>query len=154
MGIFHSKHATGAARAPAAQWAGNVVAVRYDFAYDHSEHADGDIIEIGILPAHHTVRDMTIDSTDVDAGTDFETDVGLMNGKVGDDVGPDGSTPRTCGAEFFLGATIGRTVYMARMAIAGGFRIEPVDYDRSIGVKLVDLGTVDGTYAVTVFYGT
>lgn len=154
MAIFHSKYTRGGYRAPAAQWAGNVVAVRYEFAYDHSEHSDGDIVEIGILPAHHTVRDMTIDCTDVDAGTDFETDVGLMNGEVGDDVGPDGVTARTCGAEFFSGATVGRTVFVGRMALAGGFRIAPTDKDRSIGVKLVDLGTADGTYAITVLMGT
>jgi hypothetical protein len=153
MAITHSKYTRGAYRAPAAQWAGNVVAVRYEFAYDNAA-SDGDIVELGILPAHHTVRDMTIDCTDVDGGTDFETDVGLMNGEVGDDVGPDGTTPRTCGAEFFSGSTVGRTSASGRMSLATGFRIAPTDKDRSIGVKLVDQGTTTGTYAITVLMGT
>jgi len=152
VAILHSKYASGAFRAPAAQWAGNVIAVRYEFTYV-STSSDGDIVELGILPAYHTVRDMTIDCTDVDGGTDFETDVGIMNGDVGEDYST-GTTPRTCGAEFFSGATVGRSAGTARMSLATGFRVAPTDSDRSIGVKLVDQGTTGGTYAVTVLMGT
>lgn len=155
MAILHSKYTQGPLRVPASQWAGDVVCARYDYAYDPTS-GDGDIVELGILPAHHSVRDAVVISEDVDGGSDFETDVGLMNGKVGDDVGPDGSTPRTCGAEFFSGATVGRGAgtQMARMTLPGGFLVEPTDEDRSIGVKLVDQGTVAGTYTLIVWYST
>jgi hypothetical protein len=158
MAITHSKYVLGALRVPAAQDAGDVVAVRYEFTYDNTT-SDGDILELGILPAYHTVRDMVLTATDVDSGTDFEWDIGLMNGGVdspggvGEDTS-DGSTARTCGDEFFDGATVGQTAGSARMSEADGFNVAPVAYDRSIGVKFVDQGTTTGTFSVTVIYGT
>jgi hypothetical protein len=153
MAILHSKYVHGAFRVPTPSAAGEVVAIRYEYDYTGDE-SDGDILDLGILPANTTVLDMVADVDDVDGGSDFEFDVGLMNGNVGDTFGPDGTTPRTCGAEFFDGATIGQDAGIARMTVETGFRVAKVGYDRSIGVKFVDQGTTDGTFGLTVFYGS
>jgi hypothetical protein len=154
MALTHSEYVRGGERVPASQWAGDVVAVRYEFPYVGANYADGDIVELGILPAHHTVRDMIIDSELVDSGSDFEVDVGLMSGEVGEALDEEGSA-RTCGAEFFSGATTGQTAGTGRMSLGTGFAVAPTDKDRSIGVKLVDQGAGEGgTWALTVLYST
>lgn len=153
MALTHSIYVRGGQRVPAAQQAGDVVAVKYTFAYDDSALSDGDIHELGILPAHHTVRDAVLIATDVDSGTDFELDIGLMSGDVGEALDADGNA-RTSGDELFDGATTGQSAGVARMSEPDGFAIAPVAYDRSIGLKVVDKGTTDGTVTLIVFYGT
>lgn len=152
MAILFSKYVRGALRIPTADKAGEVIAVRYEYDYLSTE-SDGDILDLGILPAHHTVRDIVVDVDDVDSGTDFEWDLGLMNGSPGETYST-GTTPRTCGAEFFSGATTGQSAGIVRPTLKTAFRVERVGYDRSIGLKLVDQGTTTGKIGVTVFYGT
>jgi len=153
MTLTHSEYVRGGKRVPASQYAGEVVAVRYELAYAASAYSDGDIVELGVLPAHHTVRDMVVDSTDVDDGTDFEWDLGLMSGEVGEALDEDDNA-RTCGDEFFDSGTLGRDAGVDRMSNPAGFKVTPTDKDRSIGLKLIDQGTTTGTFGVTVFYGT
>lgn len=152
MALTHSKYVRGAERIPGPDKAGEVIAVRYEFAYDHSTHSDGDIVELGILPAHMTVREIVVDADDVDGGTDFEWDLGLMSGKPGEALDEEGNA-RTCGAEFFSGATLGQSAGVTRPTLKTAYRVTPVAYDRSIGLKLVDLGTVDGVIGFTVWFG-
>lgn len=153
MALTHSKYTNGAFRIPVAEAAGQVVAIQYVYTYDVSETSDGDILELGVLPANHRVVDAILDVSDVDTGTDFEIDIGLMSGNVGEALDAAGDA-RTCGDELFDGATTGQTAGVARMTERDGFAISPVAYDRSIGIKFVDQGTADGTIKLTVFYGT
>jgi hypothetical protein len=138
MALKHSKYVRGPLRIPHAEKAGEVIAVRYEHQY---------------LPANMTVRHIVADADDVDGGTDFEWDLGLMSGKVGEALQDDGD-PRTCGAEFFSGATLGRDVGVATPTLKTAYRVAPVAYDRSIGVKFVDQGTTTGKLGFTVFFGT
>jgi hypothetical protein len=152
MSLHHSKYVLGSYRVPSAQDAGDVVAVRYEVAYNPAVYAAGDILELGILPAHHTVWDMVVDANDLDTATGFSFDIGLMDGDVGEEL--NGSSPRTCGQDFFAGGTIGQSAGVARMNKESGFRVVPTDKDRAIGVKFVGAGTTPGIFGVTVFYGT
>ena len=155
MTILHSKYVAGAFRVPAAQWAGDVVAIRYEVSVP-TDVADGDIIEVGILPAYHRIWDMTLDVDDIDSSTAIVLDVGIMSGEVGADFDADGTTPRTCGDELLDGATTGQAGGMVRPTLGSAFRIAPTDQDRSIGVKVVtDAGAAEaGVIGLTVFYGT
>lgn len=89
------------------------------------------IIDMGIIPAWSTVTDVTIVADDLDSGTTLAIDVGVITGTPGDIVGV-----RTCGSEFFAASTIAQAGGVARMTAKTGFRVDPVGYDRSIGVKI------------------
>lgn len=128
MAITQGKWASGQKIAPVSREAGGVVCERYSFVIG-ADLAINDIIELGILPAYHTVVDATLI---VDEAGTATYDVGIMSGTVGS---PDGA--RTCGNELFAGAADASTVRMSKVA---GFRIEPVDADRSIGVKILTAG--------------
>lgn len=90
-----------------------------------------DIIELCVLPAYHTVVDaiLVID----EAGT-ATYDVGLMSGTPGDT-----DQARTAGNELFAGAA---DASATRMTKSAGFRIAPVQADRSIGVKVLGASVV------------
>lgn len=92
-----------------------------------------DIIDIGILPANHTISDVIIDTDDLDTnGTPLmSVDVGILSGTPGDTV-----SVRTMSNEFFAADTTVRTGGVARMTKSAGFRITPTGSDRSIGVKI------------------
>ena len=94
---------------------------------------NGNFFDVGILPANHTVVDMVLISDDLDTnGTPTITlDVGLLSGTPGD-----ATSNRTIGAEFFSADVGARTGAISRMSLPGGFRVQPVGYDRSIGVKI------------------
>lgn len=96
--------------------------------------AAGNIFDLGILPAFHTVVDMVLITDDLDSnGTPTITlDVGMLTGTPGDNV----SSSRTCGAEFFSADTTARTGGVSRMSLATGFRVQPTGSDRSIGLKV------------------
>ena len=89
------------------------------------------ILDMGIIPAWSTVTDVTIVSDDMDSGATLALDVGLISGTPGDIV-----SVRTIGAEFFSASTIAQAGGVARMTLKTGFRVEPVGYDRSIGIKI------------------
>lgn len=128
MALVQSAWALGQKQAPVSREAGGVVCERYSFTIN-ANLADGDIIELGILPAYHTVVDaiLVVD----EAGT-ATYDVGIMSGVVGDP-----SSSRTCGNELFAGAADAGAVRMSKVA---GFRVAPIGSDRSIGVKVVGHG--------------
>jgi hypothetical protein len=91
-----------------------------------------DIIDIGILPANHTVVDMVLipDDLDTNGAPTLALDVGIMSGTPGDTL-----TARTCGNEFFAADTSVRTGVVATMSKKAGFLVQPSAADRSIGVK-------------------
>jgi hypothetical protein len=156
MALSHSKYVLGGKRVPASQWAGDMVSVRYDVTVPADMDA-ADIIELGILPAHHKVVDAIAisDALDDDSTPTLRTvDVGLMSGEVGAALDPDGGA-RTCGAELFDGTSVGEGG-VTRASLASAFQIAPVAYDRSIGVVLATAGEVpaEGLFSLTVFYST
>lgn len=156
MALSHSKYVLGSKRVPASQWAGDMVAVRYEVTIPEG-FEDGDIIELGILPAYHTVKDAVIDSDalDEDSTPNMRVDVGLMSGQVGEPLDEAGD-PRTCGAELFDEADVG-TGGVIRAEAATAFKIAPVAYDRSIGVECTvtpQQSTLPGTFGLTVYYCT
>jgi hypothetical protein len=93
-----------------------------------------DLIDIGILPANHTIADIFIDTDDIDTnGTPLmSVDVGMMSGTPGDTV-----SVRTVGQEFFAGDTTVRTGGLARTTRSSAMRVAPTGADRSFGVKIV-----------------
>lgn len=93
-----------------------------------------DLIDIGILPANHTIVDMAIDTDDLDSNGAplISLDVGILSGTPGDTV-----SARTMGNEFFAADTTARTGGVSRMTKSAGFRVAPTGADRSIGVKVV-----------------
>lgn len=128
MALVQSAWALGQKQAPVSREAGGVVCERYTFTVT-SNLAAGDIIELGILPAYHTVVDAVLV---VDEAGTATYDVGIMSGVVGDP-----SSSRTCGNEFFAGAADATTT---RITKAAGLRLASSDSDRSVGVKVVGAG--------------
>lgn len=92
-----------------------------------------DLVDLGPLPANHTVTDVILDSDDMDSGGSpaLAFDVGIMSGTVGDTV-----NARTIGNEFFAASNIAQAGGIARMTKSAGMRVAPVGYDRSIGLKI------------------
>lgn len=92
-----------------------------------------DVVDLGPLPANHTVTDVIIDADDMDTGGSpaLAFDIGVMSGTVGDTV-----NSRTIGNEFFAASNIAQTGGVSRMTKSAGFRVAPVGYDRSIGLKV------------------
>lgn len=131
MAILQSSHAKGLKQTAVAAAAGLVVTEH--FTYSASALAAGDIIELGVLPAGARLVDATlvVDDLDSNATPTITLDVGLMSGSVGS---TDGA--RTCGAELFAANADARTGGVARMSVRGGFRLAPVEADRSVGVKV------------------
>lgn len=102
----------------------------------------GDIVDLGPLPATYTVMDIFIDSDDLDTGGSpaLAFDVGVMSGTVGDT-----ASARTCGAEFFSGATIAQTGGVVRTTAKTAFRVVPTGADRSIGLKVTAAAATQAT---------
>jgi hypothetical protein len=128
--------------------AGDVVSNRYeaDLAVTPLKGvtlAANDIIDVGIIPANATVVDVILDSDDLDTGgaPALAFDVGIMSGTPGDTV-----TARTCGAEFFSASTLAQAGGVARSTLKTTFRVAPVGYDRSVGIKIT---TAAATLATT-----
>lgn len=103
----------------------------------------GDIIDLGLIPGTMTVTDVTLVSDDLDTGGSpaLAFDVGVMSGTPGDTV-----TARTCGNEFFAASNVAQAGGVVRMSKAAGFRVAPVGYDTSIGLKIT---TAAATLATT-----
>lgn len=100
------------------------------------------IIDFGIIPANTTVTDLMIDTDDLDTGAAaLAYDVGIISGTPGDITGV-----RTVGTEFFSATNASQSQQILRMSKVTGFRIDPVPYDRSIGIKIT---TAAGTLATT-----
>ena len=82
-----------------------------------------------------------IDSDDLDSNGSptLAYDVGVLTGTPGD------TTRRTCGTEFFAATTASQAAGVTRLAKGTGFRIAPVGYDRSIGIKITTAAATQAT---------
>lgn len=133
MTIRQSYWAQGIRQAPVSGEAGGVVCEKYEFVVS-ANLASTDIVELAVLPAYHTVVDAVLVSEDLGAGV--TVDVGIMSGIKGEL-----DESRTSGNELFAGAANNSVV---RMSKAAGFQIEPVEADRSIGLKVSGAVTASG----------
>ena len=113
--------------------AGDVIVQDYFYDLPTAQNVTGDIIDLGTLPANHTISDVILICDDLDAGGSpaIALDVGIMSGTPGDNL-----IARTCGAEIFSGATTAQAGGVAYPTLKTAFNILPVEYDRSIGVKI------------------
>lgn len=113
-------------------FAGQVISLDYFYDITAAQIVLNDIIDIGVLPAGHTVSDAVLIPDDLDTnGTPLiALDVGIMSGNPGE------TGSRTCGNELFAADTGARTGATSRMSKKDGFIILPTDTDRSIGVKI------------------
>lgn len=131
MTIRLSKFAANQIATVAGDCAGDVVVNDYFYDLPVAQNVTGDIIDLGVLPANHTISDAVLVTDDLDTGAGMVLDVGLMSGTPGDAV-----SARTCGAEIFSGATTAQTGGTARPTLASAFKILAAETDRSIGVKI------------------
>ena len=131
MAIRQSKHAKNQIAVAVSAGANQLVVNDYFYDLPTAQNVTGDIIEMGILPAYHTVSDVVLIADDLDAGTAISLDAGLMSGTPGDAV-----SARTCGAELFSGANTAQAGGAARASLKSAFTILPTETDRSIGVKI------------------
>jgi hypothetical protein len=92
-----------------------------------------DQLEMLVLPAGHVPVDLFYDTDDLDSnGTPLIAfDAGIMTGTPGDTV-----SARTIGAEFFSADTTPRAGGVARTTRVQGMRIFPVEFDRSVAIKV------------------
>lgn len=131
--IRQSDHIKSILSTITADCAGDVVVNDYFYDLTAAQNLTGDIIDIGILPAYHTVSDMILICDDIDTGSPAITlDVGLMSGTPGDT-----TNTRTCGAEFFSASTAGQAGTAARPTLTSAFKVLATELDRSIGVKVL-----------------
>src|SRR5690606_36649576 len=91
--VIQSDWALGRKQAQTSREAGGVVAQRFEATID-ADLDVGDIVELAVLPAYHSVVAAILDTEALGSGV--SVDVGIMSGAVGD---PDGT--RTCGDELF-----------------------------------------------------
>lgn len=131
MAIKASPFVKWATTAATAACHGDVIANDYFVDLATGDMVLNDIIDMGILPANHTVVDMILIPDDLDSGTAVALDVGIMSGVPGDTV-----SVRTSGNEFFAADTAARTGAISRMTKPAGFLVKPSDKDRSIGLKI------------------
>lgn len=133
MPNFASQFATGKIATPGSQLAGSPVVQDYFIDVTAAQLVVGNIFDIGILPAFHTVTDAVLIPSDLDTnGTPLVAlDVGLMSGTPGDV-----TNVRTSGAELFAADASARTGVVARATLPSAFTILATGADRSIGVKV------------------
>ena len=124
---IQSEWAIGRTQTPTSREAGGVVAQRFEATIDANMDV-GDIVELAVLPAYHTVVDAILDTDALGAGVNV--DVGIMSGAVGDTGGT-----RTCGNELFS-AQAASAAAVVRASKSSAFTIAPAGADRSIGVKV------------------
>lgn len=132
MAVIASKFAKGTLPVVTGDCAGDVVVNEYFVDLTAAQVVLNDIVDLGILPAYHTVVDAVLipDDLDTNGTPTLALDVGIMSGTPGDTV-----TARTCGAEFFAADIGARSGTLARMSLASGFKVQAKGVDRSIGVK-------------------
>src|SRR5690606_28104612 len=139
---IQSEWVLGRKQTPTSREAGGVVAQRFEATID-TDLDVGDIVELAVLPAYHTVVDAILDTEAL--GSDVSVDVGVMSGAVGD---PDGT--RTCGDELFS-AEDASAAAVVRASASSAFTIAPAGADRSIGVKVSAAVTAGKKIALTLF---
>lgn len=94
------------------------------------------IIDLGILPAGHTITEAVLIADDLDTHATAPTitlDVGLLSGTIGDAV-----SVRTCGTELFAASTVAQAGTVATSATTkSAYTIQASGDNRSIGAKVV-----------------
>lgn len=133
MAIRASKFAQGTLGTVTADCAGEEIINDYFYDIPAGQIVLNDIIDMGILPAYHTISDAILIADDLDTnGTPtIALDVGIMSGTPGDTV-----SARTCGNELFAADIGARTGAISRPTKPAGLLIKPAEFDRSIGVKI------------------
>lgn len=133
MTIRASKFASGTLPTVTADCAGDAIVQDYFFDLTAAQNILNDIIDLGVLPAYHTVGDaiLIVDDLDTNGTPLVALDVGIMSGTPGDTL-----SARTCGNELFAADTTARTGGTSRMSKSAGFTIIATEADRSIGVKI------------------
>jgi hypothetical protein len=111
--------------------AGDVVVNRFYVDLAAADLVLNNVIDLGILPAGHTVTDAILIPDDLDTGTGITLDVGIMSGTPGD-----GVSARTVGQELFTASTAAQTGAVTNLSQKTGFTIAASAADRSIGVKI------------------
>lgn len=133
MAIRLSKFADNVLNTVTGDCAGDVIVNDYFYDITAANIVLNDIIDIGTLPANHTVSDavLIVDDLDTNGTPTIALDVGIMSGTPGDT-----ASARTCGNELFAADTTARTGGTSRMSKSAGFTIKATEADRSIGVKI------------------
>ena len=131
--IRQSNAAKGSADTPYPGFAGSAVTHRYEVDILAATVA-GDIYEVAPIPPGCRVTDIVLDSDDLDTGGSaaMVLDVGIMSGDWGST-----AQDRTCGDEFFDGATTAQAGGVARPTLASAYRTCKSGRARSIGIKVV-----------------
>lgn len=134
MPNFASTFSTHVSNTANSACAGDVVNNDFYIDVTAAQLVAGNIFDIGILPAGHTVVDAILMPTDLDTnGTPTVTlDVGIMSGFIGDV-----TSVRTSGAEIFAASTAAQTGAVTRATLRTAFTIPAAGTNRSIGVKVV-----------------
>lgn len=134
MAQLLSKFASRQLQIPSADRAGDVIVADYFIDLTAAQMGAGALIDLGPLQAYTTISDAILvpDAIDSNGSKTVTLDVGLMTGVPGD-----ATSTRTMGAEIFSASTAGRTGVAERASLATAFRIAAVDYDRSIGLKIL-----------------
>lgn len=134
MPNFASTFSTHVSNTNNADNTGSVVVNHFYIDVTAAQLAAGNIFDIGILPAGHTVVDALLAPDDLDTnGTPAVTlDVGVMSGFIGDI-----TSVRTSGAEIFAASNAAQTGAIARPTLRSAFTIPAAATNRSIGVKVV-----------------
>lgn len=147
MTILQSNFVTRKAAVTVGDCAGDIVVNRFYIDLGVADLALNNQIDLGILPAGHTVVDAVLISDDLDTGTTLALDVGIMSGSVGDAV-----SVRTVGNELFQASTLSETGGVARISAASAFTVVAQPYDRSIGVlvKTAPAGGIAGRLRLLV----
>lgn len=112
--------------------AGDVITNDYYVDLAAADIVLNNVIDLGVLPANHTVADAILiaDDLDTNGAPTLALDVGVMSGVPGDT-----TSVRTCGNEFFAAVSTAQAGGVARMTKKEGFLVLPSAADRSIGVK-------------------
>lgn len=132
MSILASKFTKYANTFVTGDCAGDVITNDYFVDVTAAQIVLNDIVDLGVLPANHTVVDAILipDDLDTNANPTVALDVGIMSGVPGDT-----TSARTCGNELFAASTAAQGGTPTRMSKKEGFLIKPAGSDRSIGVK-------------------
>lgn len=133
MGIKLSLFATRQLPVVTANFAGEVIVNDYFVDLEAGDLDLNDTVDLGILPAYHTVVDGILipDELDSNGAPALILDAGIMSGEPGQN-----DAARTVGTELFAASTAGQDGAVTRLSAKGAFLIKPVAYDRSIGVKI------------------
>lgn len=97
-----------------------------------------DVVEMIPWPAGTIPFALKVHSADLDANgaPTLTMDIGVMTGLWGAALNDDLVTARTCGAEFAAASTIGQAGGALDVAANLLLGLAPVNYDRSIGIKV------------------